>query len=158
MVYGELVGWAGKKPIQPGYTYACAPGTNRVYVYRVATVNKRGVAADLSWEAVKRFCVDRGLDHVAELYSGPLCDRYGQPDVDVQQWLDRRLYDDEFEAVPLSPDSPCDEGVCVRVEGLPVVILKAKSPVFLGHETKQLDRGELNIEQLVSSENGGPGV
>jgi hypothetical protein len=40
-----------------------------------------------------------------------------------------------------------DEGVCLRTEaGLTPFVVKAKSPEFLRHETKMLDKGALDIE------------
>jgi hypothetical protein len=36
--------------------------------------------------------------------------------------------------------------LCIRIEGLQPYITKAKSPEFLAHETKQLDKGEVDIE------------
>jgi hypothetical protein len=50
-----------------------------------------------------------------------------------------------------TPKGLVDEGVCVRWDGLQPLILKAKSPVFLGHETKLLDRGETNLEDVGSA-------
>lgn len=147
IVYGELIGWtANGAPIQKHYTYNCAPSTCRLYVYRVTFVNPQGVAVDLSWDAVKEFCLSAGLTHVPELWRGQL------RDFDPTLWLDHAGYADlrQFiavpEAVPLAEDSPCEEGVCIRIEGLTPQILKAKSPLFLQHETKMLDAGTADIE------------
>jgi len=49
-------------------------------------------------------------------------------------------------AVPLSEDSPCDEGICIRLEGMIPTILKAKSPIFVAHETKMIDEGGADVE------------
>lgn len=39
-----------------------------------------------------------------------------------------------------------DEGVCLRVEGITPLVVKAKSPLFLQHETKMLDQGVTDTE------------
>ena len=39
-----------------------------------------------------------------------------------------------------------EEGICVRKEGLVIEIFKLKSFRFLEKESKQLDKGEVDIE------------
>src|SRR5699024_9844231 len=68
ILYGEIIGWVNnEKPIQPNYTYNLKPGSNELYIYRIATVNLDGFVTDLSWDGVKEFCKERGLNHVPEL-------------------------------------------------------------------------------------------
>jgi hypothetical protein len=152
IVYGELIGWAGESPIQKNYTYHLGRGACELYVYRVATVNPKGVTSDLSWEAVKQFCAENGLKHVPELWNGPT---YEVPEL-LEELLDTKFYGDDVllegawlylsRALPLAPTSPCDEGVCIRIEARVPEIYKAKSPAFLEHETKLLDKGEEDLE------------
>lgn len=151
IVYGELIGWVGENsPIQGGYTYNVPNGEAHLYVYRVAVVTADGHLFDLSWQGVKDFCTERGLKHVPELWSG----RHSE--FVAEDWLDRKFYQVGYpQAVPLSKDSPCDEGVCVRMDGQLPVVLKAKSPVFLGFETASLDRGEVDLESAASEDTGG---
>ncbi len=143
VVYGELIGWTPDgAPIQTNYTYRVPQGTAELYVYRVAFVNGQGVLMDLSWDHVKEFCVDRGLKHVPELWRGP------HREFEVDSYIDTRFHENGFpHAVPLEPGkSFVDEGVCVRVDRLAPYILKAKSPIFLRHETKLLDKGQVDLE------------
>lgn len=145
IVYGELIGWVGDKPIQPNYTYNAPQGVDVLYVYRVAHVNADGFAVDLAWDQVKEFCNDRGLLHVPELTRG----RYGTDidELEIQQYLDRKFNVGGLtQSPPLSDPKTVDEGVCIRVDGLVPYILKAKSPVFLQHETKLLDADVQDIE------------
>lgn len=152
VVYGELIGWVDEHtPIQKNYTYNLAPGQREFYVYRVTTVNHHGVIADLSWAGVKEFCDARGLKYVPELWQGMNDGVWAEDDERVAQivkekWLDRKLADTYPQAIPLSDPKSVDEGVCVRIEGVIPRILKAKSPKFLEHETKQLDTGELSVD------------
>jgi hypothetical protein len=56
-------------------------------------------------------------------------------------------YEDKYKnAVPLDKESPCDEGVCIRYEAFTPYIGKAKAGLFMEHESKQLDTGEIDLE------------
>jgi len=148
IVYGELIGWTpNNAPIQASYTYDVPTGEARLIVYRVAVVTGDGHLYDLSWEAVKEFCRERGLKHVAEVWSG------FKGDFDPQQFLDvdLRTVVDNNEIVPLCPASPCDEGVVIRVERLSPRFYKAKSPAFLRHESAFLDEGIPDLESEEST-------
>lgn len=175
IVYGELIGWTKNSdgediPIQKNYTYHCRPGECELYVYRVAVVNAQGTLADLSWDGVKEFCTERGLNWCPELIRVPI-DRpedLEADEVDEESPFDTldEVLDDlmdtrfaEFpkdhwdywgwwneQPLPLSDKKTVDEGVCLRQEGVVPVILKCKSPVFLEHETKLLDKGVVDIE------------
>lgn len=152
VVYGELVGFTPDgEAIQKGYTYNQKPGECELFVYRVAFVNAQGIIADLSWDGVKEFCRSAGLRHTPELER-----IYLSPSDELEAYLkhvylDIRLSEgDEFEEapIPLSDQKTVDEGVCVRVEGVVPHIYKVKSPLFLEHETKQLDSGEVDLESV----------
>lgn len=143
IVYGEIIGYTPEgAAIQTNYTYDLLPKTCELYVYRVAVVNVRGVTVDLSWPQVRQFCLERDLKHVPDLWEGR------HADLDAKDWLDCRFSDAGHEnALSLGPNQKLvDEGICIRVDGLMPTILKAKSPIFLGHETKLLDKGEVNLE------------
>lgn len=73
-----------------------------------------------------------------------------------EEWIDLRLADVGYgrwpDALPLGPNKKLvDEGVCIRSDGLTPTILKAKSPIFLGHETALLDKGVENLEDVGST-------
>lgn len=150
ILYAELVGFTPQgQPIQRNYTYQCAPGQAELYVYRVANINSRGILSDLSWDGVRDFCTVRGLKWVPELTRGITRFQDYTLDEFLETYLDERLADHgDWNEPPLTVSShkTVDEGVCIRQEGLVPTILKAKSPVFLEHETKWLDAGELDTE------------
>lgn len=141
ILYGEIVGYVGEAPIQKNYTYNFAIGNNDLFVYRVAQINNQGIQVDLSWEQVKEFCRNNGFKHVPELWSGR------HKNFNVDDFTDAKYYPEYKNAIPLSADSPCDEGICIRKEGLTPLVLKAKSPMFLEHETKMLDQDVTDIEE-----------
>ncbi len=151
IVYGELVGYTETgAPIQKNYTYQNEPGTCTLYVYRVAIVNAEGVIYDLSWDHLREFCKQRGLQHVKELWRGPK-DMFNPAD-----WIDKRFADMGLNLVDapvkLDEKSPVDEGVCIRIDTIVPTIYKAKSPIFLQHETDLIDQGAEDLEAEQSAE------
>lgn len=146
ILYGEVVGWTKDgSPIQKDYTYSQSPGTSELYVYRVAVITNQGRVIDLSWDAVKNFCNESGLLHVPELWRGP------HTLFTAEDWIDRKLADTHPQAVVLSPGKKLvDEGVVVRAEGKAPYLLKAKSPIFLQHESKMLDEEAVDLEAEAS--------
>lgn len=143
IIYGEIIGWENKqKPIQPHYTYNLKPGNQELYVYRVAVINPDGVMVDLSWDAMREFCKEKGLNIVPLLWRG------WSRELDVDQFMNRNYYVDGFKnAIPLSNHKTKDEGVCVRYEDQIPVIAKAKCSEFLEIETRVLDQGIADIEE-----------
>ena len=154
ILYGELVGWTPEgAPIQKGFTYNLPKGECELYVYRACSVNSDGLLIDMSWEALKTFCTDRGLKHVPELDVDVL-EVLADDDADLiaeytARWLNRRYHDEGFtNAVPLSDPKSVDEGVCIRVEGAPPRIYKSKASRFLEHESKMADQEVEDIEAV----------
>lgn len=146
LVYGELIGFTPDgAELQKNYTYNLAQNDAELYVYRVAHINQQGRISDLSWDGVKAFCRERDMKWVPELVRSSV----DGIDVFLDSFLDERLADHGgWNEAPLvvSHHLTVDEGVCLRQEGQVPVILKAKSPVFLEHESKLLDRGEVDME------------
>lgn len=152
IVYGELIGYTPTgQPIQPNYTYDLEVGAAALYVYRVATVTETGVVTDLTWPAAKAFAHGIGLKTVPEIQTNL------HWNFTADDWVDVRYYDDATSQnkgayaevpVPLSGGTDLvDEGVCVRYDGPNgIYILKAKSPIFLGHESKMLDAQAVDVE------------
>lgn len=142
IVYAELVGWTeGGAPIQTGYTYSLPQGTCKLYIYRVAFVNEKGLVVDLTWDQLKEFCDQRGLSYVREIYRGR------HKDFVVEQYLDKQFFTLYSNCLPVDGET-VDEGVCIRVDRLTPYILKAKSPKFFEHETALLDKGAEDIENI----------
>ena len=147
IIYGEIVGWAShNKAIQKNYTYQVPLGMSEFYVYRICTINGKGLTVDLSWDQIKEFCKNNGLNHVPEIWQGY------HKDFDESIYMNKRFVEElgMTQCLPLDKKAPCDEGVVVRVNGIKPYLLKAKSSNFLLHETKQLDTGEVDIESQES--------
>ena len=150
IIYGEIVGWSShNKPIQKNYTYQIPTGKSVFYVYRISVINSKGLTVDLSWKQVKEFCKNNGLLCVPEIWQGY------HKDFDESIYMNKKFVEDLglAQCLPLDKNAPCDEGVVIRIDGIKPYLLKAKSPEFLLHETKQLDSGEADIESLESNKN-----
>jgi hypothetical protein len=162
ILYGELIGWTGDGgEIMTNYTYNVPKGRADLYVYRIMVITNDGRHVELSWDAVKRFCVDNGINHVPEFFRG----RKGDLGLAIEALTDRRYYDDVKNGVsaftdmpiPLSDAKLVDEGICVRIlesEAVEPTILKAKSPLFLAHETKLLDANVVDLESAGEEDAG----
>ena len=156
MVYGELIGWLPDgTPIQRGYTYNLPKGQAALYIYRVTVAGADGTHYDLSDAAMREFAAQRGLKVV------PLLASFSHVEAEegcLAHFLE--LYEDtkfcsyprafREAPVPLSPDSPCDEGVVIRAEGITPHVAKFKNPRFYEHESVSMDKGEVDIEDAAS--------
>lgn len=141
IIYGELVGYVpgSQELIQKGYTYGCAIGECKAYIYRIAKANEDGILIDYSWTQVQQRCLELGVESVPE--EALLTFKYRSQDEFISKFKDTFL------------EKPCrwdasvpEEGVCIRIDGLYPEIYKAKSFNFLEMETKQLDNDEVNME------------
>lgn len=152
IVYGELIGWTPDgKPIQKGYTYGIPKGKCELYIYRITNINPDGFTTDLHWKQVKEFCEKNGLKYVPQLGIYWMHELIDNDFKIIKDLMNVRYLESGIRnAVWLGENNLVDEGVCIRSEGITPTILKAKSPLFLEHETKVLDTGE---EDLESSQN-----
>lgn len=154
-VYSELVGFTENgAAIQKGYDYGQQPNTFGIYIYRITYTNPEGKVFEFSAKQVKDWCKKNGLNSVPELYYGYAYDLIGEDELDLY------YKDMSFEESFLSKvkkeytEKPCymsksklpEEGCVVRIEGQELEVFKCKSVAFLELETKQLDKGEIDIE------------
>jgi RNA ligase len=165
-VYAEIVGYTPTgAPIQPGYHYGCAPMTHKTMVYRVTHTNPAGYVLEFSWLQMKEFCAKYGLETVKEIYYGPIDLRKfitGQPPIgDLEAWQadTLRLLEKSYireEMCPYNDKQVPAEGIVLKVESLTDdIAFKLKNFRFLEYETKQLDKGAIDIEEQVDPEGAG---
>ena len=153
MVYGELIGWLPDgTPIQRGYTYNLPKGQAALYIYRVTVAGADGTHYDLSDAAMREFAAQRGLKVVPLLASFSRDEGVFLLGEFLETLTDTTLSDEDEWAfierpVPLSPDSPCDEGVVIRAEGITPKAAKFKFPCFYEFESVQADAGTADIEE-----------
>jgi len=145
ILYGEIVGYAGDKAIQGGYSYGYSQGNSELYIYRIAIVNNHGIACDLSWEQVKEFCNTNALKYVPELWQGK------HKGFDIELYKEKILSEINPDCLPVDKGSP-EEGICIRKDGIIPYVTKAKNSSFLHMETAQLDKGEADTESQESQQ------
>jgi hypothetical protein len=166
-VYGEIVGYVNDhKMIQKGYHYGCQPGTHQFLVYRVTFTNPDGKVIELSHKQLTEFCKKVGLETVKCLYYGFAKD-FGSirtkilankllegrmPEESLENWQQYFLEDLQKQYVY---DQMCSynnnevpaEGIVLKVETtFEPEVYKLKSFKFLEWETKELDKGEVDLE------------
>lgn len=154
-LYGEIVGYtADGKPIQGGYTYGCEPGKHRLLVYRATLTTLDGIVIELPWLQLKEFCEKYGLETVREINYGSACDLFPVADLDYETatWGDAFLKKLETAYVndgdcPHNVKGTPAEGIVVRIDRLnECESFKLKNFRFLERESKELDKGEMDLE------------
>lgn len=171
-VYYEIVGFTKDgSPIQGGFDYGCEPSgakmtvlsgdadtghlefnphpQHKIFVYRITMTSSDGSVTELQWNQVKERCVEMDVSTVPEIYYGPVFVTFETMD---ENWRDGMLEELKRRFVHDQDSQFCtnsvpEEGVCVRKEGSVIETFKLKSFRFLEHETGQLDKGEVTIEE-----------
>lgn len=149
-LYGECVGFdKNGKYIQPDYDYGCEQGKFKLEVYRITQTNLDGIVTEFTYPQIEEFCSKFGLTPSHIFYYGRAVDMY---DIEVNQhWSEnfvQRLEKDynEKQCFMCTNKVP-EEGIVVRRESLfNCESYKLKSFAFLEKESKDLDKGEVNIE------------
>lgn len=153
-IYGEIVGFLPNgKYIQKPYDYGVDANKFDIYIYRITYTNLDGKVFEFSSKQLQEWCKNRGLNSVPELYHGSIKDFCKQHGV-KGDWDDHLLQGFLEKLKELYLEKDCylcknklpAEGVVVRKEGLDFESYKLKSFRFLEHETKLLDKGEVDIE------------
>ena len=151
-LYGEAVGQLPTGAwIQKGYHYGTRPNEHGVYVYRITSTNSEGKVIEFSWPQIKEYCNKYGLKHVTEFYYGKAKDYC--PAIPLEQhWNQNFLAKLEADFMrdrkcPLNSGDVWEEGIVVRVDGLfECPAYKLKNFAFLDKETKDLDKGVVDME------------
>lgn len=162
-VYYEIVGFLPNGGyIQKNYDYNYLPpvGDEKyehgkhfgVYVYRVTMTNVDGKVHEFSAKEVQQWCAFTGLQSVKELYYGYAEDLYSDL-APSEHWnenfLQRLANDKQFHMELNSPscsNKVPHEGVVIKMENMKSEAFKLKCFKFLDKEGKELDNGEINIE------------
>lgn len=160
-LYGEIVGYLPSgKTIQKGYDYGCLNNEHKFLVYRITYTKPNGELIEFSWQQIKDYCKKYSLEHVKELYYGHLSEEYLNISNKLQATVNQDFLLEMLSKSYLEKDCKwCvnkvpSEGICVRIDGREKYsTFKLKSKRFLEHETKQLDKGEVNIEDDVAINN-----
>ena len=168
-LYYEIGGYQpGGSLTQKDYDYGCTfpkglkadelvLGTHyRVFVYRITTTNINGKVIEMPALQLQQWCKNRGLEGVPVLYYGyakDFCSTLKDDELtesEVYEWRNRFLAKlkhefNEKDCYMCSIKLP-EEGCVVRIESEGIEAYKCKSDRFLARETKELDKGTIDIE------------
>lgn len=155
-VYGEIVGFTKDGGyIQKDFDYKCGQNEFKVYVYRITHTTADGKVIDVPFNMVQERCEQLGVSAVPPIYFGltgdfltnytgisyPKDGEFGEQLLNVLKTL--YVYDQDSK---FCNNKVPEEGIVLRTEGLKPEAFKLKAFKFLEYETKQLDKGEENIE------------
>lgn len=157
-LYGEIVGYLPSgKEIQKDYDYGCDIRGHKFLVYRITYTKPNGEVIEFSWQQIVEYCRKHSIEHVKELYFGKLANLPNFSGQIGQHYHEQLLIDLstqylEKDCTHCKNKVPA-EGICVRIDGKPTYsTFKLKSKRFLERETKQLDKGEVDIEEQQKEE------
>jgi hypothetical protein len=149
-LYGEYTGFDKNcKHIQKDYDYGCDEGKGKIEVYRITQTTPDGLVLEFSYPQIEEFCLKFGLTPSYIYYTGKAVDMY---DLDVNEhWNEafikqlEKNYNEK--KCFMCKNSVPEEGIVIRKESLfNCESYKLKSFAFLEKESKDLDKGEVNIE------------
>lgn len=151
-VSGEIIGWTPSgKMIQPGYDYGVPQNQLDFVVFKVDITNADGETFTLSHPQMVEYCSRKDFRIPDCFYYGLAKDLF--PELDTEHhWHDNFLrkleqtYLGKKEERNLDKNKPA-EGVVLSIQKpLGWKALKLKDLEFLGIETKQLDKGEVGVD------------
>lgn len=155
-LYGEIVGYLPSgKHIQRGYDYGCMYEEHKFVIYRITYTKPDGNVIEFSWQQIKNYCNKYSLEHVKELYFGSMFQYLHHISDNIERTVEevffKILVEDYLEKdCEYCVNKVPAEGICVRRDGLESYsTYKLKSKRFLERETKELDKGEINIEDEI---------
>lgn len=152
--YYEIVGYMPSGAfIQGHYDYGCEMNKHEIRIYRITYTNPSGKVFEFSSKQVQDYCRYNGLNAVPQLYYGTAGDLFTYQNLQNpsdEDWRDEflayvKLNYNEKDCYICKNKLP-EEGVVIRIEELSFEAYKQKSNRFYELETKQLDKGEINIE------------
>lgn len=165
-LYGEALGFTETgEYIQKGFDYGCDPkGENgkprmKLEVYRITVTNADGEVIDLTYPQIEEFCINAGINTPHLFFygkAGEWLTRYMPIEeiasLNEENWSEKFVT--ELESVYNEKDcfmcnlSVPEEGIVIRKEkAFGFEGYKLKSFRFLEKETKNLDKGERDIEE-----------
>ena len=150
-LYYEIVGYLPNGGmIQKDYDYGCEVGEHAIYIYRITQTNADGKVFEFSAKQVQDWCHYKGLKAVPQLYYGYAQGVWTEKFENVDEWgdvfLDKIKHDYNEKDCYICKNKVPEEGCVIRIEGLDFEAYKQKSNRFYELETKNLDKGESNIE------------
>jgi hypothetical protein len=158
-LYGEMLGYDHNgKEIQGGYDYGCKKGEHKLEVYRITQTTPDGLVTELTYPEIEEFCTRAGLNAPHLYFYGEAVKWFTEEAlIKKLPTLESNMFDYKFVSLLEEKynDKPCfmcnnkvpEEGIVVRKESLfSCESYKLKSFSFLEKESKELDKGVIDIE------------
>lgn len=167
-LYGEIVGYTPSGSfIQKGYDYGfvknegdgatsfngkCIPCWDEgrhygIFIYRITYTTPDGNVIEFDWNMIKEYCLNKGLKHVEEIYHGKAKDFIENcEENEVSEKIFAKIKQDIEKKCYLCTTGVPMEGYVIRRESRGVDPFKVKSEAFLLYEGKELDSGEVSLE------------
>jgi hypothetical protein len=151
-IHAEIVGHLSTgAEIQRGYDYGCSPQDFDVYVYRMFYTNPSGDVFEFTTPQIQKYCQKVGLKVVPIFYYGKAKDCYPELET-IEHWhrnfLDKLILDYTEKDCYMCKNKVPEEGICLVKNDEYFSAFKLKSFRFLQRETEELDKGEVNIEDV----------
>lgn len=149
-LYGEAVGYLKTgEMIQKGFDYGCKMNEFNTYIYRITSTNEDGKVIEFTETQIDAYCKKYGLNRTPLIYHGKLKDLFPISteshwhDTLLKMLEDKYLEGDCYMCVNKVPA----EGIVIKLDkAFDFEAYKLKSFRFLEMETKNLDKGEIDIE------------
>lgn len=156
-LYGEAVGYLETGGyIQEGYDYGCEPGKYSIYIYRITSTNIDGQVIEFTWSQIEDYCRKYGLNTVPVLYYGragklfPISTEHHFHENFLAMAEKMYLEKDCYMCKNIVPA----EGIVGKKDNtFDYEAYKLKSFRFLERETRELDKGIIDIETEQSEVN-----
>lgn len=162
-IYGEIIGYmTGKNTyIQKGYDYRCKPGTNKLMIYRITYEDTDGNIHEFNVDEVYAWTISFiGLHPELEERIHPIDILYHDTvanftELDPSHHWQENFYKalstdkgfDMEQNEPLCNNKVPREGIVIRIDNDPVnEAFKLKCVKFLTRESKEIDKGNVDIE------------
>lgn len=152
-LYGEIVGQIDGSFVQKGYDYRnlLKDSTYGFFVYKITYTAPNGNVIELSWQQMEEYCKRHNLLMVPSIHFGTvsnLCPYYQDNVEEWQKYFIESLRQGIEKQCPYCVNKVPFEGYVVRKENANPLRLKLKSKSFLEFETKKLDAGEADTEEI----------
>lgn len=152
-LHGEIVNQLPNgKWVQKDYDYGYSEGVPELYIYRIFYTNPKGKVFEFNTKQIEQYCLLNNLKVVPIFYDGPAKDLF--PELNVNEhWHENFLAKlvakyNEKDCYMCKSKVP-EEGIVLTKNSKNVFeSWKLKSFKFLERETKELDSGEANIEDV----------
>jgi hypothetical protein len=158
-LYYEILGYTPEGGwIQKDYPYGNTVGNCSIEVYRITSTNLDGFVTELSTSEIMEFCKKLGLTSSHLFFQGRAIDWLLEQGYKDRSWDDAEWEETFLKALEKEyTEKDCfkhlnskvpEEGIVIRKESIfNFEAYKLKSFRFLEKETKELDRGEVDIEE-----------